>query len=607
MGNLSLEILVIFAILAVAVFFFVTEWVRADVVAVLVTVSLAVSGILTPGEAFSGFSSDAVMAIAALLIVGSGMVRTGVVRWMSERLQGLIKGGRLRLKIAGTAVPGILSGFINIIAAISIFIPAVTRLSIQNKVNPSTLLLPMAAASLAGANLTLIGAAHNLVVNDLLGQSGAETFGFFEFTLVGVVILAAVLAYCVVAGRWLLPEGRKEDDKDDLGDESDLLHTYGIGQRLWEIWIAPGSSVSGKTVHEIGIGRKYGLGVIVVIRDGDHLSVDRPDFRVDDDDVLAVVGREDRLKALESANPGIVLMGRPKLQDEFSWSIFNIVDVAVPPRSKAAGQTLREMKIRKNTHLTGIAIWRDGKSIRTEVRDRPLQVGDGILLFGTREAVRNFAPAPDFVWLTPPAREEAPPELRHLGPFALAIMAAVILVAAMGWVPVAVAALAGAATMVILGILTPKKAYESIDWKTIVIVAGMYPVGQALDKSGAASAMAELLVNTAGIYGPHSLMAGIALFSILLTQAMHNAVVAVIMTPVAVQAAAAANVDPKAFAIAVIVGASATFLLPVGHPALMLVQRPGGYATMDYAKFGIGLIVIVFAIIILVPPFIWPF
>lgn len=601
------QVLIVFVILGVAVLFFVTEWIRADLVAVLVTVSLVVSGILTPEEVFSGFSSNAVIAIAALLVVGAGLVRSGVVKWISERLQLLVRGRRFRTKLVTTAVPGILSGFINVIAAISIFIPAVMRLSRQNQIKPSKLLLPMAASSLVGANLTLIGAAHNLVVNDLLAASGVEPFRFFEFTRLGVVLLAAVLAYCMITGKRLLPERDVEGSESDRKDGADLLHTYGIGKRLWEIWIAPGSPVSGKTVHEIGIGRQYGLGVVMVLRDNKHFSVESADFRLNDHDVLALIGREEHIEALASENEGVVVMGRPDVQNEFSWSAFDIVDVVVPPRSEAAGQTLRQMKYREKTRLTGIALWREGGPIRTAVRDESLRPGDGILFFGTRDAVRHFSPAPYFAWLNPPAREEAPPELRRLGPVALAIMLVVILVAAMDWFPIAVAALAGAAMMVIVGILTPQKAYENIDWKTIVIVAGMYPVGRALDKSGAASEMAGLLINHAGAYGPLAVMGGIALFSILLTQAMHNAVVAVIMTPVAIQAAAVANVDPKAFAIAVIVGASATFLLPVGHPALMLVQRPGRYANTDYAKFGTGLVVIVFVVLMVVAPFLWSF
>ena len=601
------QILIVFGILATAVLLFVTEWIRADLVAVLVTVSLAVSGILTPKEAFSGFSSNAVITIAALLVVGDGLVISGVVKRMSEHLQSLVKGRRLWMKLVGTAVPGLLSGFINIIAAISIFIPAILRLSRINKINPSKMLLPMAAAGLAGANLTLIGAAHNLIVNDLLRASGQEAFGFFEFTFLGGLILAAVLAYCVMTGKWLLPESKTQDEAADRRDGSDLLKTYGIETRLWEIRIEPGSPASGKTVHEIGFGRKYGLGVIVVRRKGAQLAVDNADFRLEDDDALALIGREDHVESLASENEGIMVMGRPDLQEKFSWSVFDIIDVVVPPRSKAVGQTLREIRYRKKTHLTAIALWREGQSIRTAVRDRALKPGDGILLFGTREAIRNFSPAPEFLWLTRPAREEAPPELRRLGPYALAIMAAIILTAAMNWLPVAVAALTGAAVLVMLGIFKRKKPYESIDWKTIVIVAGMYPVGLALEKSGAASQLAGVLENYAGGYGPAALMAGIALLSILLTQTMHNAVVAVIMTPIAIQTAASANVDPKAFAIAVIIGASATFLLPVGHPALMLVQEPGGYRTIDFFKFGIGLVVIVFAILMLVAPLLWPF
>ncbi len=625
MTEMNADTIIIFSILGVAILFFITEWLRADLVAVLVTVALAVSGVLKPEEAFSGFASNAVIAIASLLVIGAGLVRSGVVKWLADRIQSLVKGNRFLLKTFSTGIPGVLSGFINIVAAVAIFIPAVLRLARQNDMQPSKLLLPMAATGLAGANLTLIGASHNLVVNDLLKESGADAFGFFGFTLLGAAIVVSVMVYHLLLGKWLLPEhgsnpdqgsnpdhgsngsdGSDGSDGNSDGEEENLLETYQMEERLWEVVVRRESSAVGKSVNEIGIGEKYGLSVIMVIRNREQISVEDADFTLEAEDVLALGGRLERLHALTRDYDGLRVMGQPDPSEEFSWSLFDMVDLVVPPRSEAIGKTLREMDFRKKTGLTGIAIWRNGRPFRTDARDRTLEPGDGLLLFGDREDVREFKPEPDFLWINRPVRESSPPELRHLGPFALAIFMAVIVVAAMDWLSIAVAALFGAAAMVLIRVLTPAKAYESIDWRTIVLVAGMYPIGTALEKSGAASQIATLLTDSIGAYGPLALMAAIALLSILLTQAMHNAVVAVIMTPVAIQSANAMNFDPKGLAIAVIVGASATFLLPVGHPAVMLVQEPGGYTTRDYLKFGIGLVILVFGVLMGIAPLLWP-
>lgn len=604
---MSTDSIVVLSILGVASVLFVTEWLRADVVALLVAVSLVMAGVLTPEAALSGFSSNAVIAIAALLVIGKAMVRSGVVGWLAERLHGVVRGSRLRLALVGTTAPGILSGVINIIAAVSIFIPAIQRLSRKTGVAPSRLLLPMAAACLAGANLTLIGASHNLVVNSLLDTAGVEGFGFFEFTPFGVVLFAAVVLYCLIPGRWLLPREGGDGAISDRPEGPDLLELYGIEESLWEIWIAPGAAAVGETVGTLRVGRGYGLAPVIVLREERQLSVESDDFRLEANDVLAVIGRAEQVDALAAATEGVVVLGRPDLDDEFSWTVFQLAEVTVPPRSDAVGKSLRELELRHDTQLSGIALWRQGRPVRAGVQGESLCAGDGVLLFGTREAVRRFDPAPHFLWVTRPAEAEAPPKLRKLGPVALGVLLLVIAVAALGWLPVSVAAATGAAVVVIAGILSPRRAYRSIDWKTVVIVAGMYPVGRALELSGAAADIAGLLVQVVGSAGPLAVMGGIAALSMLLTQVLHNAVVAVVMTPVAIQSAAAMGTDHKAFAMAVIAGASATFLLPVGHPAVMLVQRPGGYTLRDYLKFGAGLVGVVAAVLLTVAPVMWPF
>jgi di/tricarboxylate transporter len=600
------EALTVFGILGLAVVLFLTNRLRPDVVAVLVLVALAATGIVKTEEALAGFGSSAVVTIAALLVISAALVRTGVVLWIAEQLQALSGGSKKRLQLLTSGLPGLLSALVNIIASVSLFLPTVLRLARRSEVSPRSLLLPMAATALVGANLTLIGAGHNLVVSNLLADAGIGAFGFFEFTLVGVALVTAALLYSLLLGPWLLPE--KDDDSGTKATEQpdDLVRIYGLQDRLWEIWVRPESAVIDRSLEEVGIGRNHGLSVLSVLRGSQTHHVHKGQWRLASDDVLLVGGHKDRVQQLLEHTPGLNLRGHPQSLEAFPSSNAELVEVTVPPRSQAAGKTLRDIRFRDATGLTGVALWRDGQPVRTDVRDCPLREGDGLLLFGDRQKTRRFQPAPQFAWTRPPPEEDAPPHLRHLGPWAALILAAVIVVAGIGWMSIATSALAGAAGLVLIGAISPARAYRSVDWRSIVLIAGMYPLGVAMQNSGAAELVSHQLVSLIAPLGPRAVLLAIAALSLFLTQPLHNAAVAVIMTPIAIDAAQAIGANPKAFGVAVVVGASAAFLIPVGHPALLLVQEPGGYKNSDYLKYGSGLAILSLAVVWVLVPLLWP-
>jgi di/tricarboxylate transporter len=303
---------------------------------------------------------------------------------------------------------------------------------------------------------------------------------------------------------------------------------------------------------------------------------------------------------------GLLLIGPPKEQMEFPSSNAELVEVVVPPRSSAIGKTMRELKLRNRTGLTGVALWRHGRAFRTDARDRALQEGDGLLLFGACERTRNFDPAPDFLWLQPPPADVPPPESRRQAPIAVAILIMVVVVAAFDWLSIAVTALAGAAAMVVLGILTARQAYAAVDWRTIALIGGMYPMGKALQNSGTMDLFSEFLTSDVGGLGPRGALLTLALLAIALTQPLHSSVVAVILTPLALGVSQALGANPIPFALSVMVGASASYLMPVGHPAPLLVETPGQYRAADYLRFGLGPVLIVFAVIAFLIPLIWP-
>ncbi|SMP72912.1 TrkA-C domain-containing protein [Desulfonatronum zhilinae] len=600
-----MEIGVVFAILGTAMLLFITGWIRADIVAVLVLVSLAATGVLEVEEVLLGFSSEAVISIAGLLILSAGLVRSGVVRWIAERLNDIAGGSRKRLTWMSTLVPGVLSGFVSDIATVSLFIPVVLRLARKNDIHRSKLLLPIAMAALAGGSLTIIGASHNLVVNDLLRSSGQSAFGFFEIAPVGIALIISFAVYTLVIGQRLLP-GEK-GAVESRGDHTDLMRTYHLEDRLWEVLLLNDSSWVGKTLQEIAIGNEHGLTVLSVVRHDEPHLVKRVDFVLEKDDMLLVGGRRTRVEKLVQEHPGLKVLGHPSEPEQFPSSSGELIEVVVPPRSPVVGKTLTDLDLRRKTCLTGVAIWRADSPIRTDVGTTPLQEGDALLLYGPGDQTRSYDPRPGFLWLHEPHPQEAPRKLRHLGKWAALIMAGVIALAGFNLLPIAVAALGGAALMVLIGILPLRLVYEHVEWRTIVLVGGMFPLGLAMEKSGAAGLVSSLIADTLGTLGPHVTMIGITLIALLLTQSLHGAAVAVIMIPVALDTAGLLGVEPKAFAVAVIVGAAATYLLPEGHPAPLMVQGPGSYATRDYLKFGTGLVVITLAVVAVLVPLMWPF
>ena len=593
------DILLVLAILGVAVALFITEWLRPDVTALLALVALYAAGLVDAGQALAGFGSEAVITIAGLLVMGEGLVRTGVVRWFADRLRRVAGDGEWRLAVASTLVPGLLSGFINVVAAVTVFIPAVLRMALKAGASHTRLLMPMACVSLLGANLSLIGASHNLVVDSLLTRAGERGFGFFEFTPVGLVLVAAAVVYSLLLRR-LLPAHVREA-RQRKSDE--LTAAYDLEDRLWEVLVKDDQE---RDLSELGIGHEYGLTILTVLRGDDRRPVPRHSIPLESDDVLLVAGRRERVEALVEGVPGLALVGEPRHDAPVTVSNAELVEVMVAPRSGAAGRSPKDLEIRERTGLTVVAIWREGTPLRTDVGNQELREGDALLLFGSRRRTRSFDPAPDFLWVRRPRVPEAPLELRRLRPAAALLFLAVILVAAAGWLPVAVAALAGAAGMTLLGAVDARRAYAAIDWRVVVLIAAMLPMGDALVESGTAGLLAHLLTAGLAPWGPLAVLMGVAACTMLLTQPLHNVVVAVIMTPVALQAAATVGADPRGFAVAVLVGASANFLLPAGHPAPLLVKRAGGYRIRDYLRFGAGLNLVALAVIALMVPRLWP-
>lgn len=600
--DVPIDAIIVLGLLAVAFAFFIFDWLAPDVVALGVLSVLVLSGVVTPSEAFQGFSSGAVVTIAGLMIIGSGLARTGVVRWVARGLEKIVRDSERRMLLLNTTIPGALSGFINIVAAASFFIPVILRLSRRLHVAPSKILLPMACCALIGANLTLIGASHNLVVDGILRDETGAGLAFFEVSPVGLSFLVLAVVYIFFAGRHLLPA--RQSSSQGKSDAPDLMEVYDLETRLQEVRVYDLGN-TGMRLGDLQLERE-GLSVLAVARGDDQVLVPEPEVELCEDDLLLVQGRSDRVEIFVERHDALELMGSPSLHQAFAVSNAELAEAVVPPRSPYIGQRIEALGLRDTYGVLPIAHFRGGSPRRTSVGAIKLQEGDSILFYGPRGRVHELDPERELLVYYRPGKPEVSRAARRRAPWAALILVSTVLPAAVGWFPISVTATVGALLMLLLGVVPVERVYDAIEGRTLVLISGIYPLGLAINESGAGGIVGGLLVHGLGALGPVAVMAGIAVLAMALTQPIHNAAVAVIMTPIAIDAARTLESSPRAFSVAVLVACSTTFLMPYGHPAPYLVQTPGAYTSVDYLKFGSGLIVIALAVIIGGVPMLWP-
>ena len=602
---MPISVVIVLAILVIAFILFLTGILRPDTIAILVMLALVITGVISPEDSFLGFSSHAVMTVAGLLVITEGLKRTGVVFMVARKLENLIGKSFNRLLLVNSSMPALLSAFITVMPTASFFIPVILRLCLKMKVSPSRILMPMASIALIGANITLIGASHNLVVHSLLRESQGTGFGFFEFSIVGISLLLVSLLYIFFIGRHLLPNRQKLDNPRNSTVTANLIKEYDLKNRLFEAWVSTDLEGKHLSIAELDLYRNYGLDLLEVVREGSKF-VELDDFDLQAGDTLLLKGSEDAAKAFCEFYSGITFMGPPRAQEKYPISSAELAEAVVPPRSPVMGKTPREINFREEYSLTVIGYFRDGIPHTSYAQDVKLREGDGLLFYGPRNAIRDFEPNKEILIYYKPGVPEVSAKKEKLAPLAAVILLAVVVAAAADMVSISVAAIGGAVLMTLTGIINPVKAYDAIDWKIIILIGGMYPLGIAMVQTGTADMIGDVLVNTLGTYGPLVLMAGVSILTMILTQPIHNAVVAIIMTPIAINAAELMGSNPRAFCIAVLVSCSSTFLMSVGHPAPLMVQLPGNYTAADYLKFGLPLNIIAMAVILTVIPLVWP-
>ncbi len=591
--------LLVLGILAAAVVLFVSEKLRVDVVAMVVLVALVVTGLVTVEEAFSGFASPAVITVWAVFIVSGGLTRSGVADLIARQVVRLAGRSQLRLTVLIMVTVGIMSAFMNNIGAVAILLPAVMSVSRETDIPPSKLLIPLAWASLLGGNMTMIGTPPNILASSILESYGdIEPFSFFDFTPMGIVVLTAGILYMMFVGRRLLPMRTAGGG---------LVDSYPVQEYLTEARVADDSPLIGKTVREADLESQHGLNVIHIhlcCQEGETVSA-MTAHRLEPGDELHLEATADAILAA-SQTLGLAPVPDRSIQPwepEPERAAFELAEVVLAPSSRFRGQTLRQMDFRSRFGLAVLAIRHEGRTLFARLGDVSLDFGDSLLLQGSVDKINLLRRERDFLLLDMP-----PLEMRRTrkAPVSVAILLGVLVVVAAGWLHVSAAMFIGGLLMVLSGTLTMDEAYRSIEWKSVFLIAGMLPLGLAMENTGTAQLLADQIVALVGNWGPLAVMMGIYLMTGLLTEVMSNAAATVLAVPIAIDAARSLGADPHAFVMAIVIAASTSFLMPIGHQVNVLVFGPGGYRFADYSKVGVWLNLILFILTALILPLIWP-
>jgi di/tricarboxylate transporter len=580
-------------LVAIASVFFIFEWLRADLVALILLVVLGATNILTPQETLSGFSRSAVITIIAIFILTAGLAKTGATRMLGKQLMRWSGESETSLIVVLMAASAFLSLFMNNIAAASVLLPVAIGASRQRQVSPSKLLMPLAFGSILGGMATLLTTA-NILVSATLRDAGYAAFGLLDFAPIGIPITLVGIIYMLWIGRHLLPsQSFNEWDRLIASEQDGLAHAYNLGERWFQAKVLPESPLIGMSLTEAGFGRDLGINIVAILRNHSTHLAPSPTDHFQPDDILVLQARAEQMDAL--AGRGLDVQPAPLQQELLTSDTSSLFEVVPAPRSRAIGKTLRELHWREKFGMNVVAIWRDGRARRVMVGDMPIQFGDALLVLGALNRVRMLQAEGDFIVAT--ERIEEGLRTRKM-PYAIAIMAGAIIVASIGWFPTAEVLLAGALLMVLIGALTMDEAYQAIEWRAIFLIAGILPVGLALSKTGAAAAIGNSLVIALGGWGTLAVVGGLLVITTLFTQIMSGQATAVILAPIAIQAAQTINADPRVFALAVAYGCSLAFLTPLSHPSNILVMGPGGYRFSDYVRVGALLTVILIVLIL---------
>ncbi|HXD36647.1 MAG TPA: SLC13 family permease [Rhodanobacter sp.] len=577
------------AVIVGAMALFVSERVRIDLVALLVLGSLVVLGIVTPTQALSGFSNEATVTVAAMFALSLGIERSGVLDPLTRLLMKIRKPWLLTLAMMLAIAP--LGAFVKNIALVATFLPLALRVCQRTGTSPARVLMPMAYAAQMGGVCTLIGTSSNLLADSLAQKHGMAEFGVFEFTKMGAVLAVVGITYLMVIGRHLLP--KKIDATLPQGTE--------IGKYVTELEVGEDSPLLDTAIADARLGEKFGVYPLELLR-GERRMWSPREQKLEAGDVLLVRGDWEKIEEFQRQNK---LQNAPERRYAKEGDHPRVLaEIMVAPASPVEDRRLAEIGLDWRYRATVLALHRRGEVLRDKLSVTRLAVGDVLMVLVDEDAMGKLRSDETFIVLN--ERDDARGMSRK-AIVAAVIMAAVVVVSGMHWLPIPIAAMCGAVAMALTGCFGRKDVYEAMDWKIIVLLGAILPLGLAIENTGLSTVVVHGAMEMVGGHGPLAALLMVYLLTALLTELMGHNPSVVLMVGIAVTVAHAMHADPRPFVVAVAFAAATSFATPVGYPTNTMVYYAGGYRFTDFMKVGIPLIAIFCALSMWLIPVFWPF
>jgi len=590
---MEIEILTVLIILIVTIFLLIFEVFRIDLIAILCMLALGWSGILTPAETLSGFSSNAVIAMMAVMVMGHGIARTGIMNTFSIHILRMAGKSKRKLLSMVSLSVGLLSAFMQNVGAAALFLPAVLNLSKREKIPASELIMPLGFAAILGGTLTMVASGPLILLNDILKNANLKPFGLFGVTPVGITLLLTGILYFFLFGKRVLPQS--ESGQDKVSEQKKLIDTWHLPFTISRYAIPRKSRLNGHTPETSGIWDQYAIHILAVSKTEQVEYAPWRNTRFETGQEIALLGDPVNIEKFAKDYELRFHENPDGFEDLKDPSAAGFVEIIIPPRSELVGSSMRELTFRKQYAVEPVLFFSNGEQIQGDFSDRKFRSGDTLVVHGLWENVVRLKTSNDFVVVTSFEVEE-----KSVGK---AWIAGLCFIGAIGLsiagFPISVSLFTGAIAMVLTGVIRIEEAYRSIEWKVVFLIAGLIPLGIAMQKSGTAPFLAEKVMGI--VHGGHPifLLFSVAVLSTLFSLFMSNVASTVVLAPLVINLANIGGLDPRPLVLLVAVCAANSFILPT-HQVNAMLMTPGGYRNRDYFKAGGGMTLLFLVVVVVI-------
>lgn len=587
-----MELYITAGIIAIGIFLFVKDYFSIDTTSIIIMALFIVSGVLNPEEGFSGFNHPATLTLGCMFVVSAGVFRSGLIDGLSGQIIKIARIHYIIALIVFCLISAIFSAFINDAAVVALLIPIALSVCRETDIAPSKLLIPISFAALFGGTCTLIGTSTNILVSSIAKKSGFEPFGMFEFTMPALILLAIGLLYLFVIAPLILPNRKGKDE----------LSAVKSNNYITEISISEKANDIGRQVGKSRLVKDYEVKIIAINRKGESLFKFDRTTELEEDDILKIAISPSKLNDLKQSTSYRITGSEDLIESKEDGKL--IFETMVPANSLIANSSLKEVKFRNKFNASVIAIRKRNELIQEDISNVKIKEGDLLLVYASREEINELISQNSLILLS----EYSPNKINYRKAIiALTIAIGVVTVAALNITSILISGMVGALLLVTTSTLTPKQAYESIEWKVIFMMAGVLSMGTALEKTGGAEIISTFVFESVGGVDPRITLSLIFLVTFLSTNVLSSKASAALMAPIVISLSSIMQVSEKPFLIAVMFACSLTFMTPVSYPVNAMVYAPGNYKYNDFLKVGTPLNIIIWIAASIVIPYFFPF